>query len=152
MLHWIGCHRRLLRSMRTPGGRRSRQRAVACIAAAGLVHHPLGTAADAADHLQHAVPLVRRAGDGRPVWDVTVFTENRDRLLEGDIARGFLAAILADPAVKPLLSTEHFSVDGTNGLTLSAWPSTDARSAAYARSRACVPVPSSRSIPASPEV
>ena len=48
-----------------------------------------------------------------PVWDVTVFTKNRDRLLEGDIARGFLAAILADPQVKPLLSSEHFSVDGT---------------------------------------
>src|SRR5438309_748026 len=38
------------------------------------------------------------------VWDVTVFTKNRDRLLEGDIARGFLAAILADPQVIPLLS------------------------------------------------
>jgi transposase len=48
-----------------------------------------------------------------PVWDVTVFTKNRDRLLEGDIARGFLAAILADPEVSPLLSSEHFSVDGT---------------------------------------
>ena len=30
-----------------------------------------------------------------PVWDVTVFTQNRDRLLQGDVARGFLAAILA---------------------------------------------------------
>ena len=40
-----------------------------------------------------------------PVWDVTVFTKNCDRLLEGDIARGFLTAILADPEVKPLLST-----------------------------------------------
>jgi transposase len=48
-----------------------------------------------------------------PVWDVTVFTKNRDRLLRGDIARGFLAAILVDPRVKPLLSSEHFSVDGT---------------------------------------
>ena len=55
-----------------------------------------------------------------PVWDVTVFTKNRDRLLEGDIARGFLAAILADPEVKPLLSTEHFSVDGT---LIEAWAS-----------------------------
>ena len=35
-----------------------------------------------------------------PVWDVTVFTKNRNRLLEGDIARGFLAAVLADPKVK----------------------------------------------------
>src|SRR5438045_9788109 len=49
-----------------------------------------------------------------PVWDVTVFTKNRDRLLEGDIARGFLAAILADPQVKPLLSAEPFPVEGTS--------------------------------------
>lgn len=48
-----------------------------------------------------------------PVWDVTVFTKNRERLLEGDIARSFQRAILVDPAVKPLLSTEHFSVGGT---------------------------------------
>ena len=32
-----------------------------------------------------------------PVWDVTVFTKNRDRLMEGDIARRFLATLLADP-------------------------------------------------------
>src|SRR3982751_4579590 len=55
-----------------------------------------------------------------PVWDVTVFTKNRDRLLEGDIARGFLAAILADPQVTALLSSEHFSVDGT---LIEAWAS-----------------------------
>ncbi len=54
------------------------------------------------------------------VWDVTVFTKNRDRLLEGDIARRFLAAILADPQVKSLLSDEHFSVDGT---MIEAWAS-----------------------------
>ncbi len=54
------------------------------------------------------------------VWDVTVFTKNRDRLLAGDIARGFLAAILADPQVEPLLSDEHFSVDGT---LIEAWAS-----------------------------
>src|SRR4051812_43278835 len=53
-----------------------------------------------------------------PVWDVTVFTKNRDRLLEGDIAHGFLRAILADPQVKRLLSNEHFSVDGT---LIEAW-------------------------------
>lgn len=55
-----------------------------------------------------------------PVWDVTVFTKNRDRLLEGDIAQGFFQNVLADPAVKPLLSSEHFSVDGT---LLDAWAS-----------------------------
>ena len=45
-----------------------------------------------------------------PVWDVTVFTKNRDRLLAGDIARGFLAAILADPEVRPLLSSARASI------------------------------------------
>jgi transposase len=55
-----------------------------------------------------------------PVWDVTVFTKNRDRLLAGDVARAFLAAILADPQVEPLLSDEHFSVDGT---LIEAWAS-----------------------------
>jgi transposase len=55
-----------------------------------------------------------------PVWDVTVFTKNRDRLLQGDVARGFLAAILVEPQVKPLLSSEHFSVDGT---LIEAWAS-----------------------------
>jgi len=54
------------------------------------------------------------------VWDVTVFTKNRDRLLEGDIAREFLLAVLADPKVKPLLSGDHFSVDGT---LIQAWAS-----------------------------
>lgn len=54
------------------------------------------------------------------VWDVTVFTKNRDRLLEGDIAREFLLAVLADPQVEPLLSSEHFSVDGT---LIAAWAS-----------------------------
>ena len=39
-----------------------------------------------------------------PVWDVTVFTKNRDRLLERDIARGVLMAILADPQVQPAKS------------------------------------------------
>lgn len=55
-----------------------------------------------------------------PVWDVTVFTKNRDRLLEGDVARSFLLAVLADARVKPLLSGEHFSVDGT---MIEAWAS-----------------------------
>jgi len=48
-----------------------------------------------------------------PVWDVTVFTKNRGRPLEGDIAHRFLMGILADPVVKPLVSCEHFSVDDT---------------------------------------
>jgi transposase len=55
-----------------------------------------------------------------PVWDVTVFTKNRERLLAGDIAGAFLRAILADPQVRPMLSDEHFSVDGT---LIEAWAS-----------------------------
>src|SRR5271154_6706520 len=55
-----------------------------------------------------------------PVWDVTVFTKNRERLLEGDVAVGFLLAVMGDPAVAGLLSSEHFSVDGT---LIDAWAS-----------------------------
>lgn len=49
-----------------------------------------------------------------PVWDHSSFSKNRDRLLEGEIAARFLAAVLAQPWVKKLLSSEHFSVDGTS--------------------------------------
>jgi transposase len=56
-----------------------------------------------------------------PVWDATTFTKNRDRLLAGEIANRFLATVLAQPKVKTLLSSEHFSVDGT---LLEAWAST----------------------------
>jgi transposase len=55
-----------------------------------------------------------------PTWDVTVFTKNRDRLLEGAIAAKFLRAVLDQPRVKALLSDEHFSVDGT---LIQAWAS-----------------------------
>src|SRR5271168_890261 len=54
------------------------------------------------------------------VWDATTFTKNRDRLLEGDMAAQFLAAVLSQDKVKGLLSSEHFSVDGT---LLEAWAS-----------------------------
>src|SRR5277367_1540160 len=46
------------------------------------------------------------------VWDPTVFSKNRDRLLEGEVAQRFLAELLALPEVTRLLSSEHFSVDG----------------------------------------
>jgi transposase len=55
-----------------------------------------------------------------PVWDHSVFSKNRDRLLEGEIAAKFLAAILTQPKVKRLLSSQHFSVDGT---LVEAWAS-----------------------------
>ena len=43
-----------------------------------------------------------------PVWDHSTFSKNRDRLLEGEIAAKFLAAVLAQPKVKRLLSSDHF--------------------------------------------
>jgi IS5 family transposase len=54
------------------------------------------------------------------VWDASVFSKNRDRLLAGDVAQRFLAELLALPEVARLLSSEHFSVDGT---LLKAWAS-----------------------------
>ncbi|WP_246725132.1 transposase [Beijerinckia sp. L45] len=53
-------------------------------------------------------------GVDEPVWDHSTFSKNRDRLLEGAVAARFLATLLAQPKVKRLLSTEHFSVDGTD--------------------------------------
>ena len=55
-----------------------------------------------------------------PVWDVTVFTKNRDRLLEGDVAREFLCEVVEQARKKNLTSDEHFTVDGT---LIEAWAS-----------------------------
>jgi transposase len=52
------------------------------------------------------------------VWDVGVFTKNRDRLLDGEIARGFFDQVLAQARAADLLSDEHFTVDGT---LIEAW-------------------------------
>lgn len=54
------------------------------------------------------------------VWDVTVFTKNRERLLDGDIAEAFFQAVLQQARERSLLSDEHFTVDGT---LLEAWAS-----------------------------
>jgi len=54
------------------------------------------------------------------VWNHSTFSKNRDRLLEGEIAAKFLAAVLAQPKVKRLLSSDHFSVDGS---LIEAWAS-----------------------------
>src|SRR6201982_2419234 len=48
-----------------------------------------------------------------PIWDPTVFTKNRERLQQGDVFQEFMAKLLEHERVKPLLSDEHFSVDGT---------------------------------------
>src|ERR1700742_2123763 len=55
-----------------------------------------------------------------PVWNATVFCKNRDRLLNGDIAAKFFTSVLNLPQVRKLLSSEHFSVDGT---LIEAWAS-----------------------------
>jgi hypothetical protein len=54
------------------------------------------------------------------VWDATVFTKNRERLLEGEIAQRLLEAVLEQARAHDLLSEEHFTVDGT---LLEAWAS-----------------------------
>ena len=55
-----------------------------------------------------------------PVWDVTVFTKNRERLLGAEVANTFFAEVLAQASSGNLLSTEHFTVDGT---LIEAWAS-----------------------------
>src|SRR5215831_16750510 len=55
-----------------------------------------------------------------PVWDPTVFTKNRERLLQGDIAQAFFTRVLDQARTRALLSAEHFTVDGT---LVEAWAS-----------------------------
>ncbi len=55
-----------------------------------------------------------------PVWDPTTFTKNRDRLQNADVFAKFMTKLLNHPQVKPLLSDQHFSVDGT---LIEAWAS-----------------------------
>jgi transposase len=54
------------------------------------------------------------------VWEVTVFTKNRNRLLEGDVAREFLCEVVKQAQARGLTSDEHFTVDGT---LIEAWAS-----------------------------
>jgi transposase len=53
-----------------------------------------------------------------PVWDVTVFTKNRERLLVAEVAQGFFNAVLDQAGAQGLLSNDHFTVDGT---LIEAW-------------------------------
>jgi transposase len=55
-----------------------------------------------------------------PVWDVTVFTKNRERLIEGAVSQRLLESVLVDAREHDLLSEEHFTVDGT---LIQAWAS-----------------------------
>ena len=59
-------------------------------------------------------------GVDEAVWDHSTFSKNRDRLLAGEVAGRFLAAVLMQPRVSRLLSSDHFSVDGT---MIEAWAS-----------------------------
>lgn len=59
-------------------------------------------------------------GIDEPVWVPTVFSKNRDRLLEGDVARAFLEAVVAEAKRRDLVSDDHFTVDGT---LMEAWAS-----------------------------
>jgi transposase len=54
------------------------------------------------------------------VWHPTVFSHNRDRLMDAEVAHAFLGALMSLPRVRRLLSSEHFSVDGT---LIDAWAS-----------------------------
>jgi transposase len=54
------------------------------------------------------------------VWDATVFTKNRERLMQGEVAERLFEAVLAQAQAKNLLSEEHFTVDGT---LIQAWAS-----------------------------
>ena len=60
-----------------------------------------------------AVPLVRRFKHGRCGWHPTVYTKNRDRLLEADVAKEFFRLVVAEATKLSLMSDEHFTVDGT---------------------------------------
>src|SRR2546427_890969 len=55
-----------------------------------------------------------------PVWNATVFTKNRERLLGGEIARAFFDRVVAEARERGRLSDEHFTIDGT---PVEAWPS-----------------------------
>ena len=55
-----------------------------------------------------------------PVWDVTVFTKNRERLMAGEVSQRLLDAVLRQAGEHDLLSEEHFTVDGT---LIQAWAS-----------------------------
>lgn len=76
------------------------------------LHSPIGRPSIPPEKLLRARWFIGIGVDDA-AWDHSVFSKNRDRVLEGNIAAKFLAAVLAQPKVKKLLSNDHFSVDGT---------------------------------------
>lgn len=77
-------------------------------------------------------------GVDNAAWDHSVFSKNRNRLQVGDVAAKFLAAVLAQPKAKKLLSSDHFSADGTliEGWALMSQAEGRLRRAAGVRRRA----------------
>src|SRR5579864_9587398 len=93
---------------------------VAGTAAANAVFDPQRAVVDGGDGLQPAVPWFVGLNTDDEVWEATTFTKNRDRLLEADVAKEFLACVVEQAGKKGLTSDEHFTVDGT---LLEAWAS-----------------------------
>ncbi|TWB87344.1 IS4 family transposase [Synechococcus sp. Ace-Pa] len=86
------------------------------LVAAGVLRDSIGAAAFGAAPLQPAISLFRwfvGLSPDDPIWHPTTFTKNRERLLNDDVMGRFLEKLMGAPEVKPLLSDEHFSVDGT---------------------------------------
>src|ERR1700729_1552036 len=78
-----------------------------------------------------------------PVWVPTVFTKNRERLLEAEVAHKFLAELLNHKEVRGLLSDEHFSVDSTRVAATANVTSMARRVATTRTLRSPIPRPSS---------
>jgi hypothetical protein len=98
--------------------------AAAGTAAPGVSHGSLGAAL--MEQLDYDLLFRWFVGLGMDaaVWDASVFSKNRDRLLAGDLAQKFLAVVLSQKRVTALLSSEHFSVDGT---LIEAWAGASSR-------------------------
>jgi hypothetical protein len=69
---------------------------------------------------QTKIPNFQIDGRTLQLWVPTVFSKNRERLMEGDVAEKFFARVLAQASAAGLVSDEHFSVDGT---LIEAWAS-----------------------------
>ena len=94
--------------------------AVAGLAVAGALYGVQRAPADKTTRLQLLFRWFVGLSTDDPVWDVTVFSKNRERLLAGEVAQAFFNAVLDQARTRELLSTEHFTVDGT---LVEAWAS-----------------------------
>lgn len=90
------------------------------IAAAGVPFGAQRTATDGADTLQLLFRWFVGLAMEDWVWDRSVFSKNRDRLLEHEVIESFFSEVLALAEQRKLLSKDHFSVDGT---LIQAWAS-----------------------------